>query len=45
MLDSKLLRSDIAAVTKSLARRGFELDAGNFSRLDEKRKSLQSRTQ
>ncbi len=45
MLDSKLLRSDIAAVTKSLARRGFELDAGNFSRLEEKRKSLQSLTQ
>jgi seryl-tRNA synthetase len=45
MLDSKLLRSDIAAVTKSLARRGFELDAGNFSRLEEKRKSLQGLTQ
>jgi len=45
MLDPKLLRSDLAAVTTALARRGFTLDADSFSRLEETRKSLQGRTQ
>src|SRR5690349_3909499 len=41
MLDSKLLRSDPAAVAANLARRGFTLDVAAFSALDERRKAAQ----
>src|SRR5690349_10373959 len=41
MLDSKLLRSDPAAVAANLARRGFTLDVAAFSALEERRKSAQ----
>ncbi|MHA6963431.1 serine--tRNA ligase [Zobellella denitrificans] len=45
MLDPKYLRSDIADTAARLASRGFILDVELFNRLEEKRKSLQSRTQ
>ena len=41
MLDSKLLRSDPAAVAVNLARRGFKLDVAAFSALEERRKAAQ----
>jgi len=41
MLDSKLLRSDPAAVAANLARRGFQLDLAKFSALEERRKTAQ----
>jgi len=41
MLDSKLLRSDPAAVAANLARRGFLLDLAKFGALEERRKSSQ----
>ncbi len=41
MLDPKLLRSDISLVAAALARRGFVLDVGAFSALEEQRKSVQ----
>ncbi|MCL4111503.1 UNVERIFIED_CONTAM: hypothetical protein GTU68_002287 [Idotea baltica] len=45
MLDIKLLRNDLDAITKQLARRGFELDSSAFQALEDKRKTLQSETQ
>jgi len=45
MLDIKLLRNDIKAVAKQLARRGFELDVDKFQALEDKRKTLQTATQ
>lgn len=45
MLDPKLLRSDLDFCQQQLARRGYELDTGMFSALEEKRKDLQIRTQ
>ena len=45
MLDPKGLRSDIEQTAKRLAARGFNLDVAAFSSLEEKRKTLQSRTQ
>ena len=45
MLDSKYLRGDIADTAARLASRGFTLDITLFNRLEEARKSLQSRTQ
>lgn len=45
MLDIKLLRNDINAVAKQLARRGFKLDTEQFQTLENKRKTLQSTTQ
>ena len=45
MLDIKLLRNDLDAVTKQLARRGFVLDSATFQTLEDKRKALQSATQ
>ncbi|GGB39048.1 serine--tRNA ligase [Oceanisphaera marina] len=45
MLDSKYLRGDIADTAARLASRGFTLDTALFNRLEEQRKSLQSRTQ
>ena len=41
MLDTKLLRSDPAAVAANLARRGFILDVAAFSALEERRKAAQ----
>jgi seryl-tRNA synthetase len=41
VLDPKLLRSDISLVAAALARRGFVLDVGAFSALEEQRKSVQ----
>ena len=41
MLDSKQLRADPAAVAANLARRGFTLDVGAFTMLDELRKKAQ----
>jgi seryl-tRNA synthetase len=43
MLDPKLLRTDLAAVTANLARRGFTLDVAKFSALEESRKKSQMR--
>ncbi len=45
MLDPKLLRNDLQAVTKLLKRRGFELDVDRLESLEEKRKTLQIQTQ
>ena len=45
MLDPKLLRADIENTAKRLADRGFTLDADAFNALEEKRKSLQTKTQ
>ena len=45
MLDIKLLRNDLDAVTQQLARRGFVLDSSAFQMLEDKRKTLQSATQ
>lgn len=45
MLDIKLLRNDLDAVTQQLARRGFVLDSSAFQALEEQRKMLQSATQ
>lgn len=45
MLDPKYLRSDIAETAARLARRGFILDIEQFNALEEKRKTLQARTQ
>lgn len=45
MLDPKYLRGDIQITTEKLKRRGFELDVNSFIELEEKRKSLQIRTQ
>jgi seryl-tRNA synthetase len=45
MLDPKLLRSDLEFCQQQLARRGYELDTGMFSALEEKRKDLQVKTQ
>ena len=45
MLDPKCLRSDIEQTAERLAARGFKLDVAAFSSLEEKRKTLQSRTQ
>ncbi|HYJ40724.1 MAG TPA: serine--tRNA ligase [Steroidobacteraceae bacterium] len=41
MLDAKQLRADPAAVAANLARRGFTLDVGAFTILDELRKQAQ----
>ncbi|MFW5969572.1 MAG: serine--tRNA ligase [Halofilum sp. (in: g-proteobacteria)] len=45
MLDPKRLRNDLENIAAQLARRGFELDVARFSRLEERRKVLQTRTQ
>ena len=37
MLDPKLLRSDLDAVSQQLARRGFTLDTGTLQTLEEGR--------
>ncbi|MEZ8143136.1 serine--tRNA ligase [Enterovibrio norvegicus FF-33] len=45
MLDSKLLRTELDATAEKLARRGFKLDVDTLRDLEEKRKSLQVRTE
>ena len=45
MLDIKLLRNDIDAVAKQLAKRNFALDTSLFQALEDKRKALQTATQ
>ncbi len=41
MLDPRLLRNDLDAVARNLARRGFVFDRGGFLKLDAERKRLQ----
>ena len=41
MLDPRALRSDLDAVAKNLARRGYVLDCAVYSRLEDQRKALQ----
>lgn len=41
MIDPKLLRTDLEAVASNLARRGFVLDVGKLSALEEERKRFQ----
>ncbi|VAW54863.1 Seryl-tRNA synthetase [hydrothermal vent metagenome] len=45
MLDQKLLRTDIVAVAKQLAKHGYELDVDKFSALEAQRKDLAVKTQ
>ncbi len=45
MLEPKLLRTDIEAVTQALARRGFALDVDEFHGLEQERKATQTRTE
>jgi seryl-tRNA synthetase len=45
MLDVQLLRSDLRAVAKRLADRGYTLDAAAFEGLEARRKSVQTETQ
>ncbi len=41
MIDPKLLRSDLEAVARNLARRGFKLEVDAFRALEERRKAAQ----
>jgi seryl-tRNA synthetase len=41
MLDTKLLRQEVGAVTANLKRRGFEFDVAAYQGLEEQRKALQ----
>ena len=45
MLDPKLLRTDLDNVVSQLLRRGFVFDKKSFAVLEEKRKTVQTRTQ
>jgi seryl-tRNA synthetase len=45
MLDAKYLRGEIEQTAATLKKRGFTLDVSAFNALEEKRKSLQMRTQ
>ena len=45
MIDTQLLRKDIAAVAARLATRKFQLDVEKFNTLESERKSLQTRTE
>ena len=45
MIDPKLLRQDPQQIAANLARRGFVFDAERYRGLEEKRRSLQARTQ
>ena len=45
MLDPRLLRTDLETVAAQLTARGFSLDTGRLSGLEERRKALQVRTQ
>ena len=44
MLDPKLLRNDLDGTAVALRRRGYQLDVARFAALEERRKSLQVRT-
>ena len=41
MLDQRLLRNDLDAVVRNLARRGFSFDSSRLAELEEQRKGLQ----
>tara|TARA_R110002153_G_scaffold8481_4_gene36361 strand:- start:1471 stop:2760 length:1290 start_codon:yes stop_codon:yes gene_type:complete len=45
MLDAKYLRSEIEQTAATLEKRGYKLDVATFNALEEKRKTLQMRTQ
>ncbi len=45
MLDTQLLRNNIDAVAQRLATRGYVLDTATFQKLENERKTLQTRTQ
>lgn len=45
MLDIQLLRNNIDAVAQRLATRGYALDTATFQKLENERKTLQTRTQ
>ena len=45
MLDPHLLRNDMEAVGKALARRGYELDTERFQSLEWRRKKVQVSTE
>ena len=45
MLDPKYLRNEIEETATRLATRGFTLDVAKFNELEDRRKSLQVRTQ
>lgn len=45
MLDPKRLRTELDDVAQQLKRRGFELDVNSIRALEERRKSVQTRTQ
>ena len=45
MLDIQLLRNDLDAVAKRLAKRGFIFDTAHFQELEQERKTVQTHTQ
>ncbi|WNK19258.1 serine--tRNA ligase [Halomonas piscis] len=45
MLDPKLLRGDLEAVARQLARRGYTLDTEGLAALESRRRELQTRTE
>ncbi|MDH5409467.1 MAG: serine--tRNA ligase, partial [Gammaproteobacteria bacterium] len=45
MLDSRLIRNELADVAKALATRGFKLDQDRLQQLEEQRKTIQATTQ
>ena len=45
MLDPKLLRAELDKVSQQLSRRGFHIDKGRFTALEQRRKELQSFTE
>ena len=45
MLDIQLLRNNIDAVAQRLATRGYTLETATFQKLENERKTLQTRTQ
>lgn len=45
MLDIQTLRNDLDSVVSQLKKRGFELDAASFIKLEQERKTVQTRTQ
>ena len=45
MLDIQALRNDLDGVVSHLKKRGFELDAASFIKLEQERKTVQTRTQ
>jgi len=45
MLDTQLLRNDLAGVAARLASRGFVLETAKFEQLEAQRKTIQTRTQ